>query len=289
MSNQQSYRVLLSPLFIFSLFVLLLNDFLLKQQFSNALTGKLSDFAGLFVFALFFAAFFPHRRLAVCVSTAVIFTFWKSPFSQSLIEFWNATMFFSVRRVVDSTDLLALSVLPFSYFYSEMLAQKPKTFAPGFTRRGFAVFVVILSVFAFTATSTVDPITVSLDDEYQIRLTETEIENILRRNDKISDLKITRRAGAGSGSNQSTAPPAEANIFVVIFKLKEKVCDTPDPIVGFIIEREKEVSGIKAASFEFVCQGINEQNTAAKTQFKPELKTIFEREVIEKLRQNSPQ
>jgi len=41
------------------------------------LTGKLSDFAGVFLLAMTLAFFMP-RRLA-CVVTAVLFVWWKSP------------------------------------------------------------------------------------------------------------------------------------------------------------------------------------------------------------------
>ena len=45
--------MLTSPGFVVGLSLLLLNDLFLKARFHNPLTGKLSDFAGLFVFPLF--------------------------------------------------------------------------------------------------------------------------------------------------------------------------------------------------------------------------------------------
>lgn len=83
--NFHSQKILLSPLFLFSLIVLLLNDHYLKAQFHNFLTGKLSDFAGLFIFPLFFAAFFPKRRLSIYFFAGFFFVFWKSPLSQSFL------------------------------------------------------------------------------------------------------------------------------------------------------------------------------------------------------------
>jgi hypothetical protein len=68
--------------FIFALLLLLLNDFWLKGLFGNWFTGKLSDFAGLFVFAMFWMAIFPSHRTKIGVLTAVAFAFWKSPLSQ---------------------------------------------------------------------------------------------------------------------------------------------------------------------------------------------------------------
>lgn len=49
---------LASPAFVASVLLLLINDFVLKPQIGNAVTGKLSDFAGLFAFPFFWSAFF---------------------------------------------------------------------------------------------------------------------------------------------------------------------------------------------------------------------------------------
>lgn len=54
--QKRNFSILVSPGFLLCLCLLLLNDFILKSEFHNALTGKLSDFAGLFIFPLFFSA-----------------------------------------------------------------------------------------------------------------------------------------------------------------------------------------------------------------------------------------
>jgi hypothetical protein len=105
-----------SGIFIFNLVLLLCNDFYWKQTYHNALTGKISDFAGLVVFALFFTAFFPVFKKNIFIGTAILFTFWKSAFSESFIQFLNDS-YFPCSRVVDYSDLMALLVLPFIYDY----------------------------------------------------------------------------------------------------------------------------------------------------------------------------
>ena len=45
-----------NPVFIISVLILITNDFYLKAAFHNDLTGKLSDFAGLFAFPFLFSA-----------------------------------------------------------------------------------------------------------------------------------------------------------------------------------------------------------------------------------------
>lgn len=66
---------LLSPPFIFCLVLLIVNDFLLKAIFHNALTGKLSDFCGLFIFPIFWSAVFPRFKSWVFILSGILFIF----------------------------------------------------------------------------------------------------------------------------------------------------------------------------------------------------------------------
>jgi hypothetical protein len=110
--------ILLSTGFLIGLFLLLLNDFYLKYTFGNWFTGKLSDVAGLFIFPLFIIALFPRIGKKAFWGTALFFIWWKSPWSQSVIEGWNSLNLFQLNRVVDYSDLLALAILPFAYSYN---------------------------------------------------------------------------------------------------------------------------------------------------------------------------
>ena len=146
--NERANRlaVLLTPGFICGLGLLLLNDFFLKPAFHSWLTGKLSDFAGLFIFPLFITAFFPRIKRPVYLATAVLFLLWKSAYIRPFIGWWNYHIPLPVGRVEDLTDAVALLALPLSYLYESR--------APG--KRGWrpaACSICILSVFAFTATS----------------------------------------------------------------------------------------------------------------------------------------
>lgn len=97
--------------FILALTVLALNDHVLKQAWPCWFTGKLSDAAGLFAFGWFWTGLFPDRRGVVLRAVAVLFTWWKSPLSQPVIDAWNGLDLWTIGRVVDATDLLALPVL----------------------------------------------------------------------------------------------------------------------------------------------------------------------------------
>lgn len=108
--------ILKDPLFISGLLLLILNDHALKALLHNQLTGKLSDFAGLFIFPAFWSYFFPKYRKGIYILTGLFFTFWKSELATSFITALNSISI-AVSRVVDHTDLIALYVLPVSYYY----------------------------------------------------------------------------------------------------------------------------------------------------------------------------
>jgi hypothetical protein len=119
--KNSNISLLLSPLFLVSLLVLGLNDWVLKSTFHNFLTGKLSDFAGVFALAIFVLAWLPiqkqHYKQGILWAIAIFFSWWKSPFSADFIAWWSLYIF-PIHRVVDATDLFALFVLLFAAYYS---------------------------------------------------------------------------------------------------------------------------------------------------------------------------
>ncbi len=134
--------------------LLLANDFVFKALFHNALTGKLSDFAGLFVFPLFWSALAPRRRREIYALTALGFVFWKSSYSQTLIDVWNSLRVFNAGRVVDATDLLALVALVPSYLYGSKSARGARGETPARPLKNWArAGAAAVALFAFTATS----------------------------------------------------------------------------------------------------------------------------------------
>lgn len=157
--------------FVVGLSLLLLNDLFLKARFHNPLTGKLSDFAGLFVFPLFWAALLPRFRRASYLLTAAAFVLWKSAYSGPLIDAWNRLGLLRVGRTVDATDLLALAILPLSYLYSSRLCSER---AAGRLAPRVAPYVVAaFSLFAFTATSYRSKF--DYDDVYRFQMSKTEL------------------------------------------------------------------------------------------------------------------
>lgn len=129
--------------FLVCLATLLLNDFYFKSEYHNWLTGKLSDFCGLFVFVSFWASLFPRRKQLIYVLSALLFIIWKSPYSQIFIDIFSKN-FYSIHRVVDLTDLIALLVLPIAFFYSPQHLIKSKL---------YRIPLSLLTIFALCATS----------------------------------------------------------------------------------------------------------------------------------------
>lgn len=119
----------------------------MKYEYHNFLTGKLSDFAGLFAFPFFFACFFPRRIKLIYWATAILFVIWNSSAIQPLLDAANA-LGIPITRTVDFTDNIALSILPISYnYWNSLEVKKLRSF------RLRKSVVVGLSLFAFIATS----------------------------------------------------------------------------------------------------------------------------------------
>ena len=110
--EKQLFRIL----FLASIFLLLLNDLYLKYEYHNYLTGKISDFAGLFAFPYFFSCFFPKKAKQIYVISGVLFVIWKSQFSQPIFDFAHSYGI-GINRTVDYSDLISLLILPISYKY----------------------------------------------------------------------------------------------------------------------------------------------------------------------------
>lgn len=139
-------KILTTYWFLAGLAFLLFNDFVLKGLYGNWLTGKLSDFAGLFIFPLFWTALLPKHKNKIFWLTGLIFIFWKSSYSQILIDTWNNLGLLTISRVVDFSDYIALVVLPLSYYaYNHKNKIKRLSIRP--------VIPLVVAAFSFTATS----------------------------------------------------------------------------------------------------------------------------------------
>src|SRR5258705_7640999 len=115
MRTPRNMYLLFNWIFIVGLLLLALNDHYFKWQFSNWLTGKISDFVGLLILPMFLLFLFPKLTKAVPVISGLLFIFWKLPVSENVISTYNQIAPIPMVRTVDYSDLTALTILPFSH------------------------------------------------------------------------------------------------------------------------------------------------------------------------------
>jgi len=170
-------QLLLHPLFIFSLACLLLNDLYWKYEYHNWITGKLSDFTGLFVLSIFLFAFFPKHRSTICTIVVILFIWWKTPYSQPIIDLVNQVSSVSVARTIDYSDYIALPVVFAPYFI------KSAEYKLSFVKRIAAFVIAAICFISFCSTSIIRKFTItpdfshrlSFNEEYKTRSTQEEI------------------------------------------------------------------------------------------------------------------
>lgn len=119
--------------------LLLLNDLWWKWAYPSWITGKLSDFVGLFIFPLFVCHFVPQYRKWIFWSTAVLFAWWKSQLSTDAIHWLNENHI-PLTRVADATDYWAYTALLASY----LLHNNQSTDIPMLHNRLAAIAVLCL-------------------------------------------------------------------------------------------------------------------------------------------------
>ena len=108
--------LILNSYFVIGLIVLILNDFYLKYEYGNFVTGKLSDFAGLLIFPMFIAAIVPNLRKSISIITGIGFIIWKLPLFTPVVDLINQLPFVTIHRVTDYSDYMALLILPLNHY-----------------------------------------------------------------------------------------------------------------------------------------------------------------------------
>ncbi len=152
--NQNNRRMamarLVDPLFLLALALLLLNDLVWKAAFHNGITGKLSDFAGLYAFVWAGLCLLLRSKKWLPWLVAILFCWWKSTFSQFAINAWNGLDLWRIDRVVDMWDCLALIILPLAVWkFGRKQVQPWQVALP----LAVPCLVATVSIFAFVATS----------------------------------------------------------------------------------------------------------------------------------------
>lgn len=153
-------RAFRHPALMFSIFVLLLNDHVLKAVCPSELTGKLSDFAGLFFFpfllGVFLQAAFPRLRARITlllgfVLTGLVFAAIKTlPWANELaVALLSQVLGLPVQIVRDPSDLIALFGLASAWLLWQHIEAGRRAPRPG----KLAYAVLALSALASLASS----------------------------------------------------------------------------------------------------------------------------------------
>ena len=174
---------ILNPIFIVCLTILLLNDFYLKQTFSNTFTGKVSDFVGLIVFPIFIAYIFPKTKKWASIMTGILFIIWKTPIVTPIIETINQLFPFTIQRVIDFSDYWALLVLPIAH--KIINHDKKLTLNSSRLLKFGKIGILSVSFFAICATS-MRPVveipkgTIYIGKEYMIKKSKEETIELIK-------------------------------------------------------------------------------------------------------------
>jgi hypothetical protein len=158
---KNNLKIILSGAFLLALALLLLNDHFLKAAYPGWVTGKLSDFAGLFVLAVFVYAvagrYFESskRLLAMHIAIGLGFVIWKVAPVETVFAAINKLVSIPLpSRVKDMSDLIALLILPVSYLYiarNRRQAYRPVNAVR--LNRAFAICILIITGLAIAATA----------------------------------------------------------------------------------------------------------------------------------------
>jgi len=270
MNKLKQSLVLTAPWSLVGVCVLLVNDFVLKRLFHNWLTGKLSDVAGLFILPLFISALLPYRRKYIYVATAVAFAFWKSSYSEPLINEVNVLLPFSIGRTVDMTDLAALLVLPVSYLYGSFLlvSQAGRTRVSWGQR--MAVYAMgMITLIACTATTMEGDQSISYEKEYLFNVPRDELIRELYK----TDLKYVQYLRLQE--NPKVYPTSEDRDLYT-GSLNAMICKSHGMAYMNVYTRGEAKSALNLSFIHFNCDTKSPEH-------KRELLEDFEREVIAKL------
>lgn len=158
--KNKNLNLLLNPLYLLALLILILNDHFLKANYPSFLTGKLSDFSGIFMFTVFIYVLiksyikYNYQLILLHIVVAISFVIWKiAPVEIILSKISELTSLPVPFRVKDPTDLIALSILFLSYWFILKFKNKTATLYFPAVKNILLVMIVAISGWSIMATS----------------------------------------------------------------------------------------------------------------------------------------
>lgn len=183
--------LILNYIFVACIFILCINDHFLKYEFSNGFTGKISDVAGIIVLPLLLSFIFPKLKLHSLWISMLIFTFWKSPYSDGFIELYNRFALIRIVRVVDYTDLFVFIFLSVPY----CIIRKVDDLKAFYIQKLHPLFILFPTTFILMATSPPPSYSYTLSRQnlycmkchITVSLSQNEIVNELKKDGIVFD------------------------------------------------------------------------------------------------------
>jgi hypothetical protein len=272
--RQIKFQLLTDKIFILGLILLLTNDFFLKAEFAGPVTGKLSDISGLFIFPFFWSVFFEKQKLKIYILTACAFVMWKLPVTSGIINSFNDAFGTSFSRVIDYTDLLAMCVMPVSYWHLNRKLMSGENYSAVTVA---PILIGSISLFAFVASS--QP-TKEVKPNMQIR--KTFVVNV----DKRELFEDILEPATGTSDNIDAA--AVDSLFVIDFIHRGHNLRASVNVVSLGSKKTK-IEFISLDSYTVtgkVFKGLDENRIKEIEDLKPEdYIQIFKVEVIENIEQ----
>lgn len=176
---------ILNPYFLIGLFLLIINDFYLKYEYGNYITGKLSDFAGLLIFPMFIAFLLPKLKKSISLIIGILFIIWKTPLVDPFIYLINHISVIPMHRTVDYSDYIALLILPLSHYLINYHKYKVGQIKQDKIKQCLTYSTLIVSFCAFCATSfpyrELPQGTIAITKSYNIKLPKDSVINSIKK------------------------------------------------------------------------------------------------------------
>lgn len=183
----------------------------LKSYYSNFLTGKLSDIAGLFAFPYFLSILFPEKVKLNYIGTAILFILWKSEIIQPILVFFQS-IGIGLNRTIDYSDLVTLLILPISFLYWNSNLNDYFT-----SKINFKPVILSICSFAFIATS--------LPKEHKEINLKSELEITLKAEKQVIITKLKLEKVYGSVQDYNYVFELEKSKSEITSKIKLKKLD----------------------------------------------------------------
>jgi hypothetical protein len=279
-------NLMFHPVFLASLLILLFNDFYFKQAFSNGLTGKLSDFAGLIVFPIFIAHLFPNLKKWISMVAGIFFVIWKTPLVSPLIDTLNQALPFRIQRIIDYTDYWALIVLPLTHNFINKASKT--SFYSTYIFKISEIGLTVITLFAICATSYLGPSeipkgTIYIGKNYKIKKTKKEVIEAIKALGYNVDYYENLADSTATEKYPFRKLPYYQTDNIVVYDDKSTPIDTIINIKYSIYEAVPNVTDIEIINVTLTADG-NVQKWQTLKYLRNQYKDMLEKHLIKKIK-----